>query len=270
MKLIAKIFLTILFVPLFLILVLGITLKFQILKPAFWENAFKSKNTYSNLSAVVSKSLRSQVIAEGGREGDVKILTDLISPDNLKDVINKNIFNILEFANGKVTEMVIYVPVNKIPKSLLPKSLGKITEQMSLTDLLQEFNVQGVDATQIQMFHSTGLMVSVFLVITTFLLSLLLFLLYVLTNPEKRLIAHGVSFIISGVIISIITALGTVIRINWTKDLAGSSNLGNALIGVITPPIMEGVIGLWQTLAIISIISGIVLLFLKKPLGRKK
>ena len=137
---------------------------------------------------------------EGGKVGDIQILTDLITPENLQDLIGKNINNVLQFANGKAGELIVYVPVNKIPKQLLSKSFGDMKEQMKLTDLLTEFNVSGISPSQIQMISRVGAGAWLFLIVTCLVSILVLYLLYILVVSGKRLVAPGVSLILGGTV----------------------------------------------------------------------
>jgi hypothetical protein len=265
MHFVLKIILTIIFVPLFLILLIAVTFRFQFLVPTFWENTFSTSNTYSNLAVSINKNLVAQTISEGGSRSDVNILTDLITPENLKDVINKNIVNVLSFANGSAKEIIVYVPINKIPKSLLTKNFGSISDQMSLTTLLKEFNVSGITPAEIQMVSRLGISAWVFLITFTAITVLVLYCLYLLVDQTKRLIAPGVALILAGVAGMVTYLLGTVIRINWTKDLAGSTNTGDSIIGTVAPPVIGAVVRVWLIYAITLIILGIVLFFIKKP-----
>ena len=268
MKFVFKLILTILFIPLFLILLIGVTVRFQLLVPSFWENTFSASSTYSKLSISVNKNLESRVVAEGGKASDVKILTDLITPGNLKDTVDKNIDNVLQYANGKVNEIIIYIPVNKIPGSLLSKNFDKVTEQMSLTELLKEFNIHDISPVQIQMISRVGIGAWFFLVIICLISALLLYLLYLLIGPGKRIIAPGVALILAGVMASFATFSGTIVLINWAKDLVGSSNLGDSIIGIVVPPVIQGVLRTWLLLASTAIVLGVVLLFLRKPYNK--
>ena len=265
MKLIAKLILTIIFIPAFLIFILAVNLRFQLLASSFWENTFEMGDVYSKLSISINKNLESQTIAEGGKASDVKILTDLITPENLKDTIGKNINNILLYANGEVNEITVYVPVNKIPKSLLSVNFGKVTEQMSLTELLKEFNISGVSPAQIQMISRVGNGAWFLLILAILVSALLLLLLYLLVDFGKRLTAPGVALILVGVIASLATLSGTIIQTNWTKDFSVSRNMGDAIIGIVVPPVIQNVLRTWLLLASAAIVLGIVLLFLKKP-----
>ncbi|MCX6705242.1 MAG: hypothetical protein NT162_02795 [Candidatus Woesebacteria bacterium] len=264
MKLIAKIILIIIFVPVFLLFLLAVNLRFQLLAPSFWEKAFTSGDVYSRLSVSINKNLETQTIAEGGRASDVKVLTELITSENLKETINKNVNNILQFVNGKTPEIIVYVPVGKIPKSLLSKNFSKITEQTKLTDLLKKFNMSGVSPVQIQMIAHVGVGAWFFFVILCLISVLLLYPLYLLVDSGKRVVAPGVALILSGLLALFVTASGTIIRINWAKDITENSNIRDATIGIIAPPVIQGVLSAWLLFAAAAIILGIVLFFVKK------
>lgn len=265
MRFVLKLILTVLFIPFFLVLLIAITLRFQLLEPSFWENVFAVNGTYSKLSVSINKNLEAQTIAEGGVGSDVKIFTDLISPDNLKDVINRNIVNFLAFANGRANQIIVYVPINKIPKSLLSANFTKLTDQMNLTDLLKEFNVSGIDLSQIQMISRAGTAAWVFLTASIIISVLLLYILYLLIDSGKRLLGPSIALILAGVAALAVFLLGTIIKVNWTKDLANSSNTGDAIIGTVAPPVIGGILKVWLIYAIVVIILGIILLFIKKP-----
>ena len=145
-----------------------------------------------------------------------------------------------------------------------------MTEQMNLTDLLKKFNISGISPAQIQMISRIGLWTWSFLIIITLLLLLLQYLLYLCVSPGKRLIALGVTLIISGIMALLVTGAGTIIRINWTKDLAGSDILGDSLIGIIAPPVIQSILIEWLSFGIAAIILGIILFFVKKPYNKKK
>ena len=265
MKIIAKLILTLLFIPVFLLFILAVNLRSQILAPSFWEKTFDINNTYSKLSISISKNLESQAEAEGGRAGDVKIFTDLASPENLKDAIDKNIYNILQYANGKSKEIIVYVPAGKIPGALLSKNLNPINEQMKLTDLLKEFNVTGVSPTQIQMISHAGIYSWVFFAATLFLSVLFLYLLSLLTDSGKRYAALSLTLILSGLAAFFVNFSGTAIRNNWANNPSDSKNLGDSLIRIVVPPVFKEILTIWFLFAAVAVIAGFVLFFIKKP-----
>jgi hypothetical protein len=270
MKFIAKFVLTVIFIPVFLIFLLAVNLRFQLLTPSYWEGIFSLSGTYSELSSAVNKNLVFQTVAQGGSASDVKILTDLLSPENLKDVINTNIINVLQYANGKAKEITVYLPVEKIPATLISGSFTNISERMSLTDFLKEFNISGISASQIQSVSRLGLGSWIFLVSTVLLMFLLLYLLYLLVKGGKRLIAPGLALVISGTTAFLIRGVIVVIEADWVKALTISANTGNLFIGIIVPPVIQGVLKIWLSFAAGAIVLGVILFFIKKPLYNSK
>jgi len=264
-KFIAKLVLTIILIPVFLIFLLSINLRFQLLVPSFWQKAFVSGDVYSKLSLSINKNLESQVIAQGGRAGDVKILTDLISSTNLEDMISKNVNNFLGYANGKASEIIVYIPVSKIPEPLLSQNFNAVKEQMSLPDLIKEFHVAGISANQIQTISHVGEWTWLLFIFATLLLALILFFLYLCVSAGKRLVAPAIALILSGLFGTAVYFLGTLIRKSWVGGLAGDSNTVNSLVGIMAPPIMEEILRIWLLFSAGAMILGIVLLFFKKP-----
>ena len=238
--------------------------------PSFWEKTFDTNNTYSKLSNAINKNLEFRAVAEGGKPGDVKIITDIVSPGNLKDTIDKNINNVLLYANGKSKEIIVYIPVNKIPRELLLNNFGGVTENMKLSDVIKEFNVNGITGAQILMISRIGIAAWIFLLTTSFLIILILYFLYLLVDSGKRLITPGMALILSGLAAYLINISGIIIQTNWIKDLAGASNLGDSLIGIITPPIIQGILKVWSTFALTAVVAGFILFFIKKPENIRK
>ena len=265
MKFLARLILIFIFIPVFIIFLFTVNLRFQLLTPSFWDKTFSSGDTFSALSTSINKNLETQTIAEGGRASDVEIFTGLITSENLKETFSKNINNVLRYANGKADDLIVYIPVNKIPQSLLSIGFSKIKTEMSLTALLTEFNMPGVSASQIQLVSKVGLFSWLAFIITSSLIFILLFLLYISVSSGKRLVAPGIALIISGTIALLAVGAGTVMRINMEKDFAERINLGDSITGIISPPIIQAVLSLWLYFAATAIILGFVLFFVKKP-----
>jgi len=268
MKFLARLILIIIFIPVFIIFLLAVNLRFQLLTPSFWDKTFSSGNTFFALSASINKNLEAQTIDEGGRAGDVEILTDLITPENLEDTVSKNIDNVLRYANGKADDLIVYIPVNKIPQSLLSVGFSKIRTEMSLTALLKEFNMQGISSSQIQLVSKVGFVSWMLFVTASLLIVLLLFLLYISAGSGKRLVAPGMALVISGVLALTAAGAGTVMRINMAKDLPVSPVMGDSIIGIVAPPIIQALLTLWVYIAASAVILGLLLFFVKKPIRK--
>ncbi|OGM88798.1 hypothetical protein A2573_00140 [Candidatus Woesebacteria bacterium RIFOXYD1_FULL_43_18] len=268
MKFLARLILIFLFIPVFIIFLFAVNLRFQLLTPSFWDKTLSSGDTFRALSASINKNLEKQAIDEGGRAGDVEILTNLITPENLEETFNKNINNFLRYANGRANDLIVYVPVNKIPLPLLSTGFDKIKTEMSLTELLKEFNVQGVSPSQIQMVSKLGPVSWIVFAGVTLFLALLLFLLYASVGSGKRLAAPGMALFISGLLALTAAGAGTVLRINMAKDLPVSPVMGDSIIGIVVPPIIQGVLTLWLYFAASAVILGLLLFFVKKPVKK--
>jgi hypothetical protein len=264
MRLLAKIILIILFIPVYLIFLFSINLRFQILKPSFWNNTFSSDGVYTKLSLSIKKNIESQTIFEGGRASDVKIITDLITPENIRDAISKNINNILLFANAKASEIMVYIPVNKIPESLLSLNFNLIKTETNLPDLLKEFNVSGINESQVQLVSHLGFVSWLIFGAACLLIVLIFCLLYISVDFGKRLIAPGVALVLSGIAALAVRGAAVVIQTNWAKDLAGSSNMGDSIIGIVVPPIIQAIFNLWLYFGIAALVMGFLLFFIKK------
>lgn len=268
MKVLAQVIIGIILIPLILLFFISVNLRFQLLSPRFWDNAFSGDNTYSKLSASISKNLTTQTLKEGGTAGDVKVLTDVLSTANLEDFLKKNISNFLSFANGKAKEAIVYIPISKVPKSLISPMIGSVSEQMKLTDLLADFNIH-VTAAQIQMISSFGLGSWIIFYVIAVIAALLVFLIYLATDRGKHFITLGLTALVSGIISLVVFGASEIIRINWAKDLAGSLNLGDSLIGIIAPPIIGGLSRVWLWGGLLLLLIGITLFFIRKPAYNK-
>ncbi|MCX6704519.1 MAG: hypothetical protein NTZ07_03700, partial [Candidatus Woesebacteria bacterium] len=95
------------------------------------------------------------------------------------------------------------------------------------------------------------------------------YLLYLLIDFGKRLSAPGITLILDGIVALLATLSGTIIQINWTKDLAGRSNMGDAIIGIVAPPVIQRILSVWFLFGAAAIILGVMLFFIKKPYTNK-
>jgi hypothetical protein len=249
-----------------MLFIFAVNLRLQLLSPSFWQTNFNSTNTYSRLSLAISRNLESQTVAEGGKASDVKPLTDLASSENIKDFVGKNINNVLSYANGKSRELLVYVPISKIPKSLLSKNFSGLKEQMQLSELVKEFNVEGISLTQIQSVSRFGFIAWITFIITLLFLALLFYCMYLLIDPGKQLVVQGLAFILSGTAIYLFSCIGNAAQMGLANDLSNSSSLGNSIVRIIVPSVIQGFLSVWTLSAVLAIIFGIILLFFKKPI----
>lgn len=264
MKFTAQLILIILFIPIFLLSVFSATVRFQFLKPNFWLTSFEKNNVYTGLALTLQNATENQIETEGGSRTEVKVLTGLITPENLKETIEKNLTNILNFANGKSGELVFYIPIQKIPKSLLPNNIGLLSEEMTAETLLQKFNVQGINKSQIETLKRVGMQSNYFFILNISVAILILIVLAVLVAKGGKFVAPAMALLPSGIITLLIVGLGYVIRMSMTTDWVKSSEPSQNILSTFAPYILQEVLHLWLYIGIGAIIIGIVLLFIKK------
>ncbi len=277
MKFIAKTLLIFISIPLILLSMLSINIKFQFLSPGFWIKSFDEGNVYSQASLMIESRLIERVEAEGGTKSDVKVLSNLISAPSLKTFFERNIDSILLYANGKTPEMMVYVPLTL--KDALEGydyyNLDDSSEKMTFQEFLNRFNVNGIESSDIAYISKLGLW-SWVLIFSSFALLIITFvLMYLMTSGQKRLWAPSISLTLAGFIILGLSLAGDYFNRMLVAGIDGSANTGTSLLAVFAPPLMQNVTRIWLWFGISSLVFGIAFLFVKKPpvnntLNRKK
>lgn len=151
MKNLIKIFSSLLYVPLIIITIICGAVKYRLLNDNFWIRSFEKNNTYQKLQHEVINYLESK---------NANIFSELVTIDNIRDFTTKNITKVIYFINGKSDELSFYVPVSKIPKEMLPKKLGTLKENMSVKEIIQKFNINGIDPMFFEQFKYVGKIVN--------------------------------------------------------------------------------------------------------------
>ena len=264
MKTAAKLTLTFLIIPLILVGIILASLHFQLLEPNFWKNTLRTNNVYTNLATVLKKTAEAQTTTEGGNLGDARVLINLITPANLQDILEKNITNILNFANGKVQEAIVYIPIKILPKGLLPPNLGKITENTPLAILLDILRIEGFQETQIESLSRTGQTVTYFLILDLVILLLILIGIYFLTDKGKRYIPPAIAFIIAGIVVQVLALFGYIIRTSMFTGWVKSNEPVQAILAPFVPYILGEIVKVWVIIGAFVIVGGVVFLFFRK------
>ena len=95
MKILIQIPLVVLLITFLLMGILTVSVKVLLLSPSFWQKSFETHNVYGTLAEKLRTQLEDKTVKEGGRRTDAVTLTQLITPENLKSFINRNVTNIL-------------------------------------------------------------------------------------------------------------------------------------------------------------------------------
>lgn len=260
MRFIAQLFLVLIFTVLFFTALLAGTVKFQLLNYKFWQTAFDQHNVYQSLAENGKDSLNAQLVKAGGSKNDAKVLTDLVTTDNVKDVITKNLQNTLSFANGKESQLMVYVPIEKVPRNILPKNLTGVSSEMPVKDLLTKFNYQNYNDLPLASLSHSGESASLVLTGAVALLTASVILLIFSVNKGGRLVAPGVAFVISGGLTLLVTKIVDSLTIVLNTTLAGT----------VLSPVLGEMTRVWLIVGGTALILGIVLFFVRKGSYNKK
>ncbi len=258
MNILLKIFLTILFIPVFLVLLVLISVKFQFLNSNFWIDAFEKNGTYQKIESVVPKIIDFQSKEDGEMKLDKKITEKLLTRDNLKEFIETNIKNTLSYANGKSDDWIVFIPSQKLPKGLLPNFLNDRNE-VSMDTLTSFINRGGGnDINFTSQISLLGRYSTLSLFIWSLVVLSILFVLYVTRGAS-------IALIISGAFTLLLTGTINIARVTIENELVtNGQEPAQRLLGIFAPPIITPMIILWTYIAILAILLGIVLGYLQR------
>lgn len=265
MKSAANIFLTLLTIPLIFICLLVSIVRFQLLSPPFWQAVFEKNNIYPKLAIVIRDGMENQIIKDGGKVKDAKILTNLITSENLEDFVTRNLDDILGYINGKYPTLNIYIPIAKIPKGLLTKNITSQPDQIYAETLIKEFNISFINSRQLQSLSVLGKTVTYLLILSWVITLLFILFLYLLVKSGGRFITLGIVSLVSG-LLSISTYTGVVETGKIVaSDLLQKTTTAEIIAGTLIPPLLQEILNTILIMGIILTAIGVVLFFVRKP-----
>lgn len=265
MRIIAQVFLVFSFICIFFVGLISATLKFEILNGNFWQKTFEKQTVYQDLASVFKDSFEEQVSKEGGSVGDVKVISSLMTEENTRDIVDKNIRNILGFVNGEKNRIDIYLPLDKIPSDFLPQNVTKLGNEIPLTQLLIKLNFQDLQNIRLERFSRLGETNSYILIGTFCLFSVVSILIFFLTRSGSRFIVPAMAFIISSGITFLLAILfSDTIRI-LSDDLITRSSVAAVAIAIVLPPVTFEIVNTWKVISLVFLLMGVILFFVKKP-----
>lgn len=267
MKIIAKILLTILIIPVFLLFMFSINLRFQVLTPNFWMSTFNRGKVYSQISLYLNNKLESTVLAEGGKVGDVKTLSNFLSEESIKRFVEDNLVSFLTYANGRSKEIVVTVPfaATTLPDNYGLNDLGSTSQKMTLSGFLKQFQINGISDSQIQSISKYGYWSWLFTVFSFVLFVIIFGLEYLLTNAGRRLVVPGIGILLSGVVALILSVGGNYMSGEFMMKFVGSANMGTSIAAILLRPLVTNVVQIWTFFGLSGIFLGILLFFIRKP-----
>jgi len=267
MKFVLKLLLIILGIPVFLLFVLSVNIRFQLLSPDFWIGTFRNANTYSQISQSLSIRFVSRVVAEGGKVSDVELLSGLISPESISGFTEENISNLLTYANGKAPQLIVYMPLSLqgIAKNADITSINDLSQRMTFDEFVREYSIQDISQSDIVVISRFGMWSWIAFATSAILFILIVYLIYLLVPGGKRLVAPGILLLICGLLVLGGYFVGKSTATQLTANYLLSADIGQSLMAIIFPPLIYNLVHLWVWFGGIGTFLGVLLFFIRKP-----
>lgn len=238
MKTFIKVISSIIFVPLSFILIIAGSLKYQILNTQFWIEVFEKHNVYRQIQFEINDYLD---------EKNANVFKDITTRENIKDFLDKNTGLVIKFFNGKMDDLTFYIPVSRIPRELLPKKMGTLEESMTAKELIQRFNIGGIDPRTFDQFRNSGMVINY-----VFFTALIFFVAVIL-------LCHPISIFITGVTLLSLVYYQNIFMININKPIDSLIN-----------PVIGEILISWIFLGLSFVILSLVVVVSSKYLKQKK
>lgn len=241
------------------------TVKFQLLDYNFWKTSFEKQNVYQNIATGSRISLEAQIEDQGGRKSDARVFTDLITTENIKDFLDRNIRNTLSFMNGKSLELYVYIPLKIIPNGLLPQSLIGNQSELPLQDLLTKLNYQDVESLPVKNLSRAKYYATLVFACSILLLAVAIYLSVLLVEEGRRFTSLGVTMLLFGLSTFFASIIGGRLGGFPFANPTGVTSLAGVLVKNILPPLVDGFALSWLIVGVTFTVIGLVLFFVRKP-----
>lgn len=271
MKLIGKIFLTIIMVPLFVLFMISINIRFQFLSANFWTNTFERGGVYLQLSLYLKNKLESNVVAEGGKLSDIATLSNLLSEDSIKRFVEDNLTGFVNYTNGRTKELIVSVPftATSLPEGFGVSDLGSTSQHMTLSGLLKQYQIRGITDAQIESMSKYGYYSWLFTIVVFVLFTGTVILQYLLTDHGRRLVALGIGLLIGGLFALAMSYFGHYMGQTFASGFVGSSNMATSIAAILIQSLSKNIVEIWLFFGISASVIGILLFFVRKPANNK-
>lgn len=265
MKIELKIFLSFLLFPVLILCLISINIRIQFMSHSFWINTLSDADVYSSISESLDRKLKFNVDFAGANGGDLTDLYNFVSADTIRLFSEKNIKGLIDYANGKTPQMMVYTPFlnDEIPISSDPSSYFK---EVVLGDFLSNYNISIIEESDFETISGFNIWSWRILFISYFLLLLIVVYLFLLTGKGERFVLIAIPLFISGIFIILVSLSGLYLVDGLTGKYSNSPNFLTSILSTIIPPLFVKAAFVWICFGILAVISGIILFLVKKPL----
>lgn len=267
MRFLSKLLLVISIVFSFVILLVSITARFQLLNSSFWIKSLRTADVYTELEPVLTRESKRIFIEEGARSDEIEEVAKIFQKNEIQNLVEKNIVHVLDFVNGKSQNPVVYFPLAQVPDDI-KANLELTSDEIPVRKLISTFGKSSTPVGEeffVQMRTiGTYLTISFFIALVTILINI--FLLYKLEFKGARMTALGVSFVLSGLFsIAIAYLIGIYAESTAQSLLVPENELVQIALGTTIIPISENITQLWTIISVATIAVGIILMFTRRP-----
>ena len=269
MKSFGKILVFLVSIPLALVLILALTIRFQFLREGFYFQAFEKHMVYERLEEEVKSLAGDEFIQDLSREEnltpsevaqtkrDFSIIAESLTGTLIKEVIEKNISLVLSFVRGEVNELSFHLPLQevKLPSGFLPSGFG-FQGEVPAEALFSNFGAPGLLSDYSLRIKNAAAILSLSIVV------LILFFAFFFYLLKERL--FGYLLIATSILTAVSATFVRFAALGMQKDLSASTMVGDRIIAIIYPTLFLETSIVWFILAIGLFVGGALFVIVKR------
>ncbi|MDP2638512.1 MAG: hypothetical protein Q8P26_05635 [Candidatus Levybacteria bacterium] len=242
MNIIEKAFFGIIFIFFISILVIISTLKFEILNKSFLFGSFERHNIYSQLPNLLASSLPNDPNIPEDEKISYTDFAKNISPQIIKPLIEDNLKQIIDFANGQSKNIVISIAISGVG---FRDTSGIYWSLSELPDKNLQKNIQSMNGLGNVLIFTFG--------ITLLILTGLFFLYGKMFTPKDPL-GGRIMLLVSGIFIAAISVFIKIILMIIGKELLNGAEPSQKLLGLLATSLFPEMTTTWLVVGIVLIL----------------
>lgn len=238
----------VIFTLLFLNVVIFVTLYFKLLDQTYLFKSFERNSVYQKIPGVLAKTLPNDPNLSFEEKFTISAIAPNIPSSFVKDAVEKNTLQILDFIHGRTNDIVITFP--SFDKNLA----GKNTQWSLSKNAPVDFRMS------VEMLHGAGSKLFAAIIFETLVLFALII---AYGRTDGRLFGSAPLFYGGGILLFLSVFLKFFI-----PDLAGNLSKGpepsQAILGLVVSSLLPDIINLWLVISVFVILFGIVILVINR------
>ena len=252
------------FVVLFIVDLVLVTFRFQILNKDFWITSLEEGAVYEILEQEFTNYIEDTFVDNNEIISEGRELAKVFDKESIQIFLERNIELVFAYINNEAPEIVVYIPIEEFPSDIKQR-LEINSEEISLDYLIRTY---GKGSTPIgkeafDNLRTINRNIIVPLIVITILLIVDLIMLYILETKDHRHFGMWAALIASGI--------STFIMIIFVSELSRNAfggdfdgDIGGKLVLSIVPSLTNQIIRFWTIVGASTVATSFVFLALKK------